>query len=132
MDNTERLMLHNGLNDYKTENNKLTEQVLERDTHIENLDKEIEELKDNVTDLEDKVLDLEEDIEGLKDPEMISNNVEDSISNQLDNLNQSGDTDFESIEELYGKWHECFEKVKEQDEYKEFGNLEITSTNRFI
>tara|TARA_R100001244_G_scaffold23943_1_gene24477 strand:- start:275 stop:763 length:489 start_codon:yes stop_codon:yes gene_type:complete len=41
MDSTERLMLHNAMNDYKTENNKLTEQVLERDTHIDILDKEI-------------------------------------------------------------------------------------------
>jgi hypothetical protein len=37
----EKLLLHNVINDYKKENNKLTEQVLERDTHIEILDKEI-------------------------------------------------------------------------------------------
>ena len=38
----EKLMLHNVCNEYKKENNKLTEQVLERDTHIEILDKEVE------------------------------------------------------------------------------------------
>ena len=35
------LMLHNVINDYKKENNLLTEQVLERDTHIDILDEKI-------------------------------------------------------------------------------------------
>tara|TARA_R110002096_G_scaffold142992_1_gene298574 strand:- start:293 stop:658 length:366 start_codon:yes stop_codon:yes gene_type:complete len=46
--NTETLMLHNVINDYKKENNILTEQVLERDTHIDILDKEIKSLKEEI------------------------------------------------------------------------------------
>tara|TARA_R110000765_G_scaffold296044_1_gene391214 strand:+ start:172 stop:555 length:384 start_codon:yes stop_codon:yes gene_type:complete len=42
-------MLHNVVNDYKKENNLLTEQVLERDTHIDILDKEIEEHKKSIS-----------------------------------------------------------------------------------
>ena len=181
MDSTERLMLHNAMNDYKTENNKLTEQVLERDTHIDILDKEIgacrqvnafamKKLKDIITEMDlaemiglgkDTGTDiaithmavehkkLKEENEKLKDkfkwkdgaydkclidflktrdqfekykkemedPVLIDKNVEDSITNQLDNLNEAVNTDFETIEELYGAWHECSEKVKEQDEY---------------
>tara|TARA_R110000765_G_scaffold132901_1_gene231542 strand:+ start:61 stop:498 length:438 start_codon:yes stop_codon:yes gene_type:complete len=58
----EKLMLNNVINDYKKENNKLTEQVLERDTHIEILDKEIEELKEQIEvseEEEEEVVELE-------------------------------------------------------------------------
>tara|TARA_R110002051_G_scaffold322978_1_gene415199 strand:- start:494 stop:970 length:477 start_codon:yes stop_codon:yes gene_type:complete len=43
----EKLMLHNVCNEYKKENNKLTEEVLERDTHIDILDKEVEKMKED-------------------------------------------------------------------------------------
>ena len=42
--------------------------------------------------------------------------VEDSITNQLDNLNEAGNTEFGSIEELYDAWHKSNEMVKAQDE----------------
>jgi hypothetical protein len=43
--------------------------------------------------------------------------VNDSIQNQLDNLNEAGSTEFNSIEELYDAWHKSNEMIKKQDEH---------------
>ena len=45
-------MLHNVVNDYKKENNLLTEQVLERDTHIDILDEKIKNQDEEIEKLE--------------------------------------------------------------------------------
>ena len=50
----EKLMLHNVCNEYKKENNKLTEEVLERDTHIDILDNAIIKVKEMLKNKEEE------------------------------------------------------------------------------
>ena len=73
----EKLMLHNVCNEYKKENNKLTEEVLERDTHIDIIIRRVVELKDQIT-----YLDSEQGTRELID-KYFSNEPESSCSNTL-------------------------------------------------
>ncbi len=49
--------------------------------------------------------------------EELNNAVEDSITNQLEELNEVNNynTNFESIQELYDAWYKANEMIKEQD-----------------
>lgn len=47
--------------------------------------------------------------------EKLASCVEDSISNQLDNLNEAGGTDFSDIEELYDAYHQQTKTIEAQD-----------------
>ena len=49
------LMLHNVINDYKKENNLLTEQVLERDTHIDILDEKIKNQDEEIKNQDEEI-----------------------------------------------------------------------------
>ena len=54
----EKLMLHNVCNEYKKENNKLTEEVLERDTHIDIIIRRVVELKDQIEEHKKSITEL--------------------------------------------------------------------------
>ena len=49
------------------------------------------------------------------DEEKLASCVEDSIANQLDNLNEAGGTDFSDIEELYDAYHQQTKTIEAQD-----------------
>ena len=102
----EKLMLHNVCNEYKKENNKLTEEVLERDTHIEMLDKEVEELKYNVSDFEDTLDELKEDRE-----EWFREELDDHIKDAC--VGSNAEYDFDGACHLEGI-HEKYCKLKEE------------------
>tara|TARA_R100001460_G_scaffold32552_2_gene63888 strand:+ start:46 stop:570 length:525 start_codon:yes stop_codon:yes gene_type:complete len=67
-------------------------------------------------DLVNHIEKLEKEIRlGVSSEEKLASCVEDSISNQLDNLNEAGGTDFSDIDELYDAYHQQTKTIEAQD-----------------